>query len=656
MSCASSQRNVKKAGAKQTRAALTSKDSKKAVVRFEPQGRTVEVELGLTLLDSAHRAGVGIRSECGGRGACGKCLVVVEEQENLSPVSSAEARLIPSDKLKAGYRLACQSIVRGSVTVFVPPESRLLVRRILAEGLLRPFELDPAIRRVRVVLRKPSLLDTTPDFERLRYALKEKGLEDVEVEHELMQRLPTILREADWDVDVILWMDREIMAIERAGKGGGIYGASIDIGTSKLVLHLVDLDSGETISIKTVENPQMAYGEDVISRINYAAFKEGGLRKLQELVVEAINALIEEACREAGVERDRIYELTVAGNTAMHHIFLGYPPRQLAVAPYVAVVRRSVNVKARKLGIRVNELANVLVLPIVAGFVGADAVADVLATGMHETDDMCLLIDIGTNSEVFVGNREDIVSCSCAAGPAFEGMHIEHGMKAVTGAIERVRIDPRDYEVEYKSIGDAKPIGICGSAIVDAVAELFKCGLIDEHGHFKKGVDAKRLRWEDGVLKFVIAWKDESAIGRDITISERDVQEILLAKAAIRSGIAVLMKEKGVREEDLDRLYIAGAFGGYLNPESALFIGLIPDVPLDRISFVGNTAIAGAKMCLLSKSMRRVADELSEKIRYVELTAHPDFREEFVNALFIPHRDLGRYPTVMKYINQRLGP
>ncbi|MCC6004992.1 MAG: ASKHA domain-containing protein [Thermofilum sp.] len=631
---------------------MPSDSFEKAIVCFDPHGRKVEVKRGLTLLDAANIAGVGVRSECGGRGTCGKCLVVVKDQRNLSPPSDSEVRLLSGDKLKAGYRLACQSIVRGDVAVLVPPESRLEARRILAEGLLRQFELDPAIRSVRVVLPKPSLLDTTPDFERLCNALKERGFGEVEMGHELMQRLPVILREANWDVEVVLWMDREIIALERGGEERGIYGASVDIGTSKLVLHLVDLRSGETVSVRVVENPQMVYGEDVVSRINYAALEEGGLRRLQGLVIEAINSLIEEACLEAGIERDRIYEVTVAGNTAMHHIFLGYPPKQLAVAPYVAVVRRSVNVKARQLGIKVYGLANVFVLPNIAGFVGADAVADVLATGIYESDDMSLLIDVGTNSEVFVGNREDIISCSTPAGSAFEGMHLEHGMKAVAGAIEKIRIDPEDYEVEYETIGGVKPVGMCGSAVVDAVAELFRCGLIDERGHFKRNVSTKRLRRENGVARFVVAWSGESATGRDITVSERDIQEILLAKAAIRAGVAVLMEERGVKEEGLDHLYIAGSFGRYLNPESALFIGLIPDIPLDRISFVGNTAIAGAKMCLLSRSMRRVADELSNKIRYVELTAHPGFRREFTNALFIPHRDLSRYPTVMKHISR----
>ena len=624
----------------------------KATVCFEPQGKKIEVEHGLTLLDAARIAGVGIRSDCGGRGICGKCLVVVKDQKGLSPPSDNEVRLLSSARLKAGYRLACQSVVEGDVTVFIPPESRLEARRILAEGLSRWFELDPAVRSVRVVLAKPSLLDTTPDFERLFNALKERGLGEIKIEHELMQRLPTILREANWNVEVILWMDEEVIAVERGSGERGVYGAAVDIGTSKLVLHLVDLRSGETLSVKMAENPQLVYGEDIISRINYAAFEEGGLARLQRLVIEAINSLIEDACREAGIERDRIYEVTVVGNTAMHHIFLGYPPKQLAVAPYVAVVRRSVSVKARQLGIKVYELANVFVLPNIAGFVGADAVADVLATGIYESDNMSILIDVGTNSEVFVGNREDIVSCSTPAGPAFEGMHLEHGMKAVTGAIEKIKIDPEDFEVEYETIDGAKPVGICGSGIVDAVAELFRCGLIDERGHFKKSLNTKRLRRENDAVKFVMAWRDETATGRDITVSERDIQEVLLAKAAIRAGIAVLMKERRVKEEDIAHLYIAGSFGKYLNPESALFIGLIPDIPLDKISFVGNTAIAGAKMCLLSRNMRKIAGELSNRIRYVELTAHPDFQKEFMNALFLPHRNLSTYPTVMKHISK----
>lgn len=632
---------------------LEHKVSKKVMVRFEPQGRKISVEQGSTILEVAQKAGIGIRSECGGRGLCGKCLVIVEDQSNLNPTSIIELQRIPIDKLKLGYRLACRSIVKGDVTVFIPPESRIEARRILSEGTEESFMLDPSIKKIYISLPKPSLQDVTPDLERLCYALREIGIVDIDIDHRLIQVLSSILRQADWKVTITLWMDKEIIAIEEGDRTNEIYGVSVDIGTSKIVLHLVNLVSGKTISVKSMENPQIAYGEDVISRINYASFKGEGLRRLQEVVVEAINSLIGEACREAGVENDNIYEITVVGNTAMHHIFLGYSPKQLATAPYVPVVKRPINVKAERLNLKVNPLANVHVLPIIAGFVGADAVADVLATRIHELDEISLLIDIGTNSEVFIGNREDIISCSCAAGPAFEGMHIEHGMKAVTGAIEKVRINPRDYEVDYETINGAKPVGICGSAIIDAIAEMFKCGIIDSRGHFKRDVQSKRLRTENGVLKFVIAWKEETGTGHDITISERDIQEIILAKAAIHTGISILMKEKNLKEQDLDRIYVAGAFGNYLNPESALFIGLFPDVDLGKIRFVGNAAIAGAKLCLLSKHMRKNAEYLSNTIRYVELTIHPDFHREFVEALFIPHRDINRYPTVARYLGKK---
>ncbi|MEM2213673.1 MAG: ASKHA domain-containing protein [Candidatus Nezhaarchaeales archaeon] len=630
---------------------MVNEDLEKIAVVFEPQGRKVEVKKGMTILDAARVAGIGIRSDCGGLGLCGKCLVIVEDQLNLSSTSNVELQHIPVDKLRKGFRLACQSIIKGNVRIFVPHESRLETRKILSEGVGRHFELDPAIRKMQVNIPRPNLHDITPDFERLCSVLRDMGFTRIEMDHELMQKLPIILRRADWKITVTLWMEREVISLEEDGAERA-FGVSIDVGTSKIVIHLVNLTSGETVSIKSMENPQITYGEDIISRINYAVLREDGLRRLQELVLEAINTLIDEACREAGVKKDCVYEVTVVGNTAMHHILLGYNPKQLAIAPYVPVVKQSINVKAKHLGLKVNPFANVYVLPIIAGFVGADAVADVLASGIHEADEVSLLVDIGTNSEVFVGNKEDIMSCSCAAGSAFEGMHIEHGVKAVTGAIEKIKIDPRDYEVEYKTINDAKPIGICGSAMVDAIAEMFKCGIIDHRGHFNKNISSKRLRQENGVHKFVIAWREESGAGRDITISERDIQEIILAKAAIRSGIAVLMKEKGVREEGIDRVYIAGAFGNYLNTESALFVGLIPDIPLDRVRFVGNTAIAGAKMCLLSRKMRSVADNISRTIRYAELTVHPMFHKEFIDALIIPHRDLSKYPTVMKYLKE----
>jgi len=370
------------------------------------------------------------------------------------------------------------------------------------------------------------------------------------------------------------------------------------------------------------------------------------------MVIKAINTLIYQACQEAGIYPDKIYEITIVGNTAMHHFFLGIQPKHLTLAPYVPAIKRSVDIEANSLKIKVNPLANIHVLPVIAGFVGADAIADVLATGMYEINDMCLLMDVGTNGEVFVGNKEDIVSCSCAAGPAFEGMHIRYGMKAGTGAIERLRIAPETYEVEYETVDGSKPVGVCGSGIVDAVAEMFKCGIINQRGGFNKDIQTKRLRYVNGEPEFVIAWKHETGFGSNITISRKDIQEIQLAKAAMHTGAAILMKEKKVTEDDLNHVYIAGAFGRYINPESARFIGLIPDVPTEKISFVGNTAVSGAKMVLTSKEMREAAQMLSMNIRYVELMAAQDFRKEFINSIFLPYRDINKYPRVAGYFQR----
>ncbi len=624
----------------------------KVFVRFEPEGKIVEVKVGTSILEAAKKAGVRIRSDCGGQGKCGKCLVIVENQSGLSSVSDAERHHIPDDMLKLGYRLACCSYVKGDVTVFIPLQSRLGTRRVQTEGIERPVKLNPAIRKVHLILNKPSLRDIIPDFERICSALRKSGLTDLEIDYKLLKDLPVILREAGWDITVVVWKNRKIIALEKGDTTNNMYGFAVDIGSSKIVGYLVDLSSGETISIKSIENPQIAYGEDIISRINYASRQREGLRKLQKSVIEAINSLIEEACRDANVNQNQIYEITVVGNTAMHHIFLGIYPKYLAVSPYVPAVKQAVNVKAESLNLNVNPLANVYVLPVIAGFVGADAVADVLSSGIYEKEDMNLLIDIGTNSEIFIGNCRGIVSCSCPAGPAFEGMHIEHGMKAVTGAIEKLKINPENYEVEYETIDGAKPVGICGSGIVDAVAEMFKCGIIDKRGHFNRNIQTERLRYENGQLKFVIVWKNESGTNRDITISERDIQEFLLAKAAIQAGIAILMKEKRLKEQDLDHVYIAGAFGRYLNTESAKFVGLIPDVSLEKISFIGNAAISGAKMCLISTEMREIAEKLSERIHYIELTAHPDFYREFFDSLFIPHRNLEKYPTVAEFLQK----
>jgi uncharacterized 2Fe-2S/4Fe-4S cluster protein (DUF4445 family) len=627
--------------------------TKKVTIRFEPEGRKVLAKPGTTVFEASERAGVGIRSECGGKHSCGKCRVIIEDQSNMTEVSEYETKLLTPEELGHGYRLACSSAaVEGDLTVFIPPETRMGKPRIQVEGMERPVKLDPAIKRVHLLLSRPTLHDITNDYERLLDAMLHKGFSQLEMDHELLRNLPDSLRNAGWDITVTVWNNKRIISIDEGNSEDINYGFSVDIGTSKIVGYLVDLVSGNVVSIQSLENPQMVYGEDIISRINYALTDGEALKKLQGTVVEAINSLIHNACHEVGANPGNVFEITVVGNTAMHHFFLGIQPKYLAVAPYVPAVTMPLDIKANFLNVTANPLANVHLLPVVAGFVGSDAVADVIATGICETHKMCLLIDIGTNGEVFVGNQEDIVSCSCAAGPAFEGMHIEHGMKARTGAIERVRLDPDTYEVNYETIGGSKPLGICGSGIVDAIAEMLKCGITSQRGGINRDIETKRLIKVNNDARFVIAWKHETGTGRDVTVSGKDIQEIQLAKAAIHTGAAILMNEKGLKDDQIDQVYIAGAFGRYINPENARFIGLIPDVPTERIDFVGNTAISGAKMVLISNQTRERAEKLSKQIRYVELMTAPDFRKEFRDSMFLPHRDATRYPTVMSHLRR----
>jgi uncharacterized 2Fe-2S/4Fe-4S cluster protein (DUF4445 family) len=619
---------------------------------FEPEGRRVKTALGITIFQAAREAGISIRSECGGKGVCGKCRVIVQDKNSLNEVTATETKHLSSSEINSGYRLACQSFPKRNVKIMIPPESRIGARKIQITGLERPVPLNPLVEKFHLALPKPTLFDVTPDFERLLESMKNTyGFERLEINYRLLTKLPSILRNANWDVTVTLWDNRKVIAVEKGDTSDKLFGLAIDIGTSKIVGYLVDLRTGKTLDISSIENPQVFYGEDILSRITFAMRDDEKLEELQKLVIEGINDVIHKVCVETNVNPSDVYEATVVGNTAMHHLFLAIQPKYLALSPYTPAVRRGINICAKELNIKMNPYGNVHVLPVIAGFVGADAVADVLASGIYDSEELSLLIDIGTNAEIFIGNTEDILCCSCASGPAFEGAHIKHGMKATTGAIEKVRIKPNSYEVEYETVDGTKPTGLCGSAVVDIIAELLKCGIINRQGLFEREVASPRLRTLNGDVEFVLAESEETLSGKAITITQRDIGEIQLAKAAIFAGCSILMKRKNLRREDLDRIFIAGAFGSF-NPENAKFIGLVPDVPTEKISFVGNTAIAGAKMTLISKEARETAEMLSKKVRYLELAADPDFNQEFFKATFIPHKDLDRFPSIKEYLER----
>lgn len=619
-------------------------------VLFEPEGRRVEAETGASILEAAFSAGIGIRSDCGGKGLCGKCRVIVQDQSTVSQLTEVETKFFSPKELGSGYRLACRALLRHDTKVLIPDESRVLARKIQVWGFERPVEVKPYVRKFYLKLAKPTLHDIRTDLERVLDLLeKEHGLRGLKIGYETLKKMPDTLRNASWQVTVALLGDREIIAFDEGDTSNQIFGLAVDIGTSKIVGSLVDLNTGKTLSTGFIENPQMLYGEDIISRITFSANDEEKLRSLHKLLVEGINKVMDYTCTQAGVNPQKIYEVTIVGNTAMHHFLLGINPKHVAISPFTPALKSSVDIKAKELNIKICPEGNIHVLPIIAGFVGADAVADVLASGIYESKELSLLLDIGTNTEVFVGNSEDMLSCSCASGPAFEGIHIKHGMKAVSGAIEKLHIS-QDFEVKYKTVDDATPRGICGSAMIDVVAEMFKRGIINNRGRFNTSIKTPRLKKVNGDLEFILVWKDESGIGRDITVTQKDVTQIQLAKAAIFAGCWILIERKGVKLDDISQLLIAGSFGSYIDPENAKLIGLVPDVPVEKIKFVGNTALTGAKMALISVEARQTAETISKRTRYLELATDPAFQQEFADAMFIPHRDINRFPSAKSII------
>lgn len=619
--------------------------NKFVTLRVEPYGSKLKVRKDTRLLEVLNNAGLKVRSECGSKGICGKCKVIVRDPSSFTEVDDWKGELTYSE-LKSGYRLACQCAVVSDATVYIPEESRLMTRKFLIEGTERQVIIEPAIRKMLLRIPPPSLKDIRSDAERVRDALRETyGVEALDIDHSLQRKMPRILRNADWRITATVWNDAEIISIEKGDTSEKAYGIAVDIGTSKIIIYLSDLVSGRIVTTESVENPLTKYGEDIISRISYATKSDAHLKEMQNLVIKSLNNMISEACRKLRINPAQVYELTVVGNTAMHHLFLGIQPKHLGLSPYVPAVSDPVNEKARNLSLKTNPAANVHIFPVIAGFVGGDAVADIISTGIYEADALSMVLDIGTNAEVILGDKDSLTVCSCASGPAFEGAHIECGMKSVTGAIEKLEIEPRKYSVNYETIGNTRPVGLCGSAIIDAVANLLKCQLINREGRFTEDTRSPRLMKVDGKKAFVLVSKMKGAV-RDITITQEDVNEIQLAKAAIYAGCSILMKRKHVKPHDIKKLYVAGAFGNYIDPMNAKIIGLLPDIPTNRIAFVGNAAGAGARMALISRSLRQVAASVSRKASYVELALEPDFQSEFAAAMFFPHRDLERFRSI----------
>lgn len=613
-------------------------------VIFQPSGRRGEVEEGKTILEASRKLGVEIESLCGGEKTCGKCKVKVLEGD-LSPFSEEEAKFISESERWEGNRLACSARIQGNVLIFVPEESLLQKQIVRKELIKKPIELKPVVIPYFVELPPSSFHDLRSDFDRLEEALSEKYPLDkhLDIDTPALLKLPRVLREGDWKVTAVVWMDREILDI-RPGSVNEIYGLAIDVGTTTVAGYFCNLRSGEIVATESIMNPQVTYGEDVMSRITYTMTHSNGLQTLQQAIIDELNQLIKTITERITLTPDDILELTIVGNTVMHHLFLGIDPQYLGVSPFPPAIHQSINIKARDLGLKVHPSANIHILPVEAGFVGADNVGVLLAQEPYNQDEMVLIIDIGTNGELVMGNRKKLISSSCATGPALEGAHIQFGMRAAPGAIEKIKIDPETKEVNFKVIGKGKwntklekPVakGICGSGIIDAMAELYRTGIIDRTGRFKKETSSPRLRTTDGTPEFVIAWEDETAIGKDITITQQDVRNVQLAKAALYAGAKLMMKRLGI--EKLDKVILAGAFGSTIDPKKAMVLGMFPDCDLKNVYAVGNAAGEGARIALLNTDKRVEAEEIARKVEYVELTIEQDFQKEFIEAMHIPH-------------------
>jgi uncharacterized 2Fe-2S/4Fe-4S cluster protein (DUF4445 family) len=621
---------------------LTIRNGLKEVnVVFEPIGLSVKVPSGQSIHRVALKAHVPMGGECGGRGRCGKCQVSVGNKEAVSSTTGIEREVLTKDEIASGKRLACQTVILDDLTVYTPPDVSGGSRRIQVESVDRSITPNPAIRKLALQLQRPDLSDLRSDMDRLIDEID--CAQTLDLDLDMLERIPSVLRESNWQVSVVLWDNRKIIAVEPGDTTSECYGLAVDIGSSKIVVQLIDLNTGKTMATYGSENPQLMYGEDVVERIVVSEENEM-LKHLQKIVIQEINQLLDVIFANTGVSPIHVYEAVVVGNTVMNHIFLGLSPRTIAFSPYTPVITTPYNARVADIGININRNGVIHVPANIAGFVGADATADVIASGIFETDELTLQLDIGTNTEVFLGNREGIVTCSCASGPAFEGAHITHGIKAVDGAIECIRIG-RETAVEYDTIGDSSPIGLCGSAVVDLVAELFRHGIIDHKGKIRRDLENERIRIDSNLPEFVVAWQDETGAQKDIVLTQKDVNEIMLAKAAIFTGCSILMKRMNVSNEQIKAVVMGGAFGCYLDPRNTIAIGMIPDVDPEIISFRGNLALLGAKTLLVSGKFRELERECRSKIKYIELTNDPDFKSEYTNALFLPNRKPERFPS-----------
>lgn len=628
----------------------------KHTVRFLPLDKSIEVDGQMSILEAATEAGIGIKSTCGGDGSCGRCTVLVKEGKTLSTGNGN----LPKIAREQGLVLACKTNIASDIIVEIPKDSLIQKHQILLEeqgqllseasiNVLEFYNRDSIVSRHFLTLSEPTLNENVSDLTRLNNELKKLGFENINISLANLRELAESLRGQNWQVTVTISEIngvKSLVSIEAGHIATPLYALAIDIGTTTVVVNLIDVTSGQIVCSEGSYNKQAAYGDDVITRIVHASDEKNGLSQLQQAIISTLNQLINKIVTDKNIKTDDLKAAVIASNTTMTQLFLGVNPKYIRLEPYIPTFSQVPVFKASELGLQLNPEASIYNFPAVSSYVGGDVVSGVLATNIPRSEEIILFIDIGTNGEMVLGNRDWLMTCACSAGPAFEGGGITYGTRAMSGAIERVEITKDTYEVFTKTIENAKPIGICGSGLIDCLAKMRKSGLIDRSGKFNQNVNTPRLRKTDDDWEFVLVWAEDSDLGKDIVITENDIKNIIRSKGAIYSGIRTMLKSMDLEEQAIHKIIIAGGFGNYLNIGDAIQIGLLPDLPIENYVFLGNSSVKGARISLLSKDALQEAEEVAKKMTYLELSVGNTFMDEFVSALFLPHTDLSQFPSV----------
>ncbi|MFX0074376.1 MAG: ASKHA domain-containing protein [Candidatus Hermodarchaeota archaeon] len=643
------------------------------VIDFEPISRRLFYIKERNLYQLLVNSGIRIRSFCGGLGTCGKCKLLIQQgNKYLNPPTHSEKKLLTEEEISNNYRLACQCYItedqiniigkesQPQIRAFLPQEVLIEDFKILTSGVNKGINLEPNVKKIYLEVDKPTLENPIADLERIVAALPTsqeftKVQKDLSFEFDALQKIPRALRKSNHRITLTLYDDNKFIDCEAGDQVSANFGIAFDIGTTTIVGYLMNLTNGKIYSIASALNPQTAYGEDLISRITYIKDNKEGLLKLNLVVLNALNDIINQVCKDAKIKPSQIYEATFVGNSVMHHIFLNIDPTHIGLSPYVPVLTKDLKVKARNLNLNINKGGYAYVLPLIAGFVGADTIGVILASEIEKEKDLTLAIDVGTNGELIIGNTDVLATGSCAAGSALEGAHIKNGMRAAAGAIDTLKIDPEDLSVSFTTIKNKKPIGICGSGIIDAVAEMLKSNIITRSGSFNKELtDHHNIVKNDKHFEFVLVKKNDTPIKKDITITQNDIRELQMAKGAFYSGARIILnhlnqtKGPGLK---IKQIFLAGAFGNYINKNNAKFIGMIPDISDDCIYQIGNAAGTGAQNCLLNVGLREKARKLINIIDYVEIAVAQEFQKEYAQAMYFPHLNLEHFPSLTEYKN-----